>query len=355
VDLEEKMKAAIYHGPGDLRIEEIDYPSPGDVGVVVKVRAVGICGTDVHAYRSARIQYATGKALGHEFSGDVVEIGKDVTDISVGDRIWAVTMLPCFECEACQQGDYFRCRNAKGGGVSGHDGAFAEYTWVPVAALGRNVLKLTDGMSYQDAALVEPVGVGAGAARRAEPQGTDVVVVLGVGVVGLGAVTMFKDAGVARTIVSDVSEKRLAAAGELGADVIINATSQDAVGRIMEETSGRGADIVVEAAGIPATFQQSIDMVRRDGKVMAVATYDEAFEFDPSLARPGLRMSSLVRKAVRMFGCYGGDNFGAYDLIERGRLRASQVVTHTFPLNEIERAFQVQMDSRESIKVMIEP
>ena len=349
------MKAAIYHGPGDIRIEEMDYPSPGDVGMVVRVRAVGICGTDVHAYRSARIQYATGKVLGHEFSGDVVEIGKDVTDISVGDRIWAVTMLPCFECEECQRGEYFRCRNAKGGGVSGHDGAFSEYTWVPVAALNRNVLKLADGMSYQDAALVEPVGVGAGAARRAEPQGTDIVVVLGVGVVGLGAVATFKDMGVARVIASDISEKRLAAAGKLGADVLINAAEQEALERVMAETSGRGADIVVEAAGIPATFQQSIDMVRRDGKVMVVATYDEPFEFDPSLARPGLRMSSLVRKAVRMLGCYGGDSLGAYGLIRRGKLRAGQVVTHTFPLDEIERAFRTQMDARESIKVMIEP
>ena len=349
------MKAAIYHGPGDIRIEEMDHPRPGDVGMVVRVRAAGICGTDVHAYRSARIQYATGKALGHEFSGDVVEIGKDVADVRVGDRVWAVTMLPCFQCEACRRDEYFRCRDAKGGGVSGHDGAFSEYTWVPVVALNRNVLKMPDSMSYQDGALVEPVGVGAGAARRAEPQSSDTVVVLGVGVVGLGAVAALKDMGVARIIASDVSEKRLAVAGELGADVLINAAEQDAVARVTEETTGRGADIVVEAAGIPATFQQSIDMVRRDGKVMVVATYDEPFEFDPSLARPGLRMSSLVRKAVRMLGCYGGDSLGAYDLIRRGKLKASQVVTQTFPLDEIEKAFEVQMNARESIKVMIEP
>ena len=349
------MKAAIYHEAGDIRIEEIEYPKPGDVGIVVRVRAVGICGTDVHAYQSSRIQYATGKALGHEFCGDVVEIGPKVTDVKIGDRVWAVSMLPCFQCEACRKGEYFACRNAKGGGVSGHDGAFSEYTWVPVVALNRNVIKIDAGMSYRDGALVEPVGVGTGAAHHSEPQSSDTVVVLGAGVVGLGAIATFKAMGVARVIASDISEKRLAAAGELGADVLINATKQDTVGIVMEETSGRGADIAVEAAGIPVTFHQSIDMVRRDGKVMVVATYDKPFEFDPSLARPGMRMNSLVRKAVRMFGCYGGDNLGSYALIREGRVKASQLVTHTFPLDEIEKAFQTQMDSRESIKVMIEP
>ena len=349
------MKAAVYNGPGEISLDEIDRPSAGDVGIIVKVRAVGVCGTDVHAYKSARIQYTTGMVLGHEFSGDVVEVGPKVADIEVGDRVWAMGMLPCFQCDACQREEYFRCPNTKSSGVSGHDGAFAEYTWVPVAALNRTVLKLDDSVSYQDGALVEPVGVGTGAARRAEPRNADSVVVLGAGLVGLGALVTFKDVGVAKLIASDVSEKRLAAAQALGADLLINAAEQDAVARIMEETSGRGADIVVEAAGIPATFQQSIDMVRRDGKVMAVATYDEAFEFDPSLARPGLRNSSLVRKAVRMIGCYGGDNHGAYDLIRRGKVKASQVVTHTFPLSEIERAFQVQMDAHESVKVLVEP
>lgn len=349
------MKAAIYYGPRDIRVEDVERTGPGDAGIIVRVRAAGICGTDVHAYRSARIQYATGKVLGHEFSGDVVEIGSDVTGIDVGDRVWAISMLPCFRCEACRKREYFRCRDVKGGGVSGHDGAFSEYTWVPVAVLNRTVIRLDDHVGYQDGALVEPVGVGTGAARRADPESTDTVVVLGAGLVGLGAVATFKDMGVAKIIVSDVSEKRLAAAGELGADVLINAAEKDSVEEVMGETSGNGADIVAEAAGIALTFHQSIDMVRRDGKVMAVATYDEPFEFDPSLARPGLRMSSLVRKAVRMIGCYGGDNHGAYDLIRKGKLTAGQVVTHTFPLDEIEQAFKVQMDSRESIKVMIEP
>ena len=350
-----EMKAAIYHGAGDIRIEEIDYPRPGDVGMVIKVRAAGICGTDVHAYRVSRIQYATGKALGHEFCGDVVEIGPQVTDVKIGDRVWAVASLPCFQCEACQRGEYFRCRDIKGGGVSGLHGSFSEYAWVPVAVLNRNVLKIPDSMSYHDGALIEPVGVGTGAVHRAEPQSTDIVVVLGVGIIGLGAVATLKDMGIARVIVSDISEKRLTLAKELGADLLINPTEEDIVKRVMEETSDTGADIVVETAGEPVTFLQSIDMVRRDGKVMVVATYDEPFEFDPSLVRPGMRSSSLVRKAVRMIGCYGGDIPGSFELIKAGKIKDKQVISHTFPLDKVTDALEVAANARESIKVMIDP
>jgi len=349
------MKGAIYHGPGDIRVEDMDMPQAGDVGAVVRVRAAGICGTDVHAYKTSRTGYATGKVIGHEFSGDVVEAGAKVTGIDVGDRIWTIPMLPCFECPVCLKGNYFRCPNTKAGGISGADGGFAEYAWVPVTALNGNVIKLNDDIGYQDGAIIEPVGVGVLAARRAEAQASDTVVLIGAGLVGLGAVAALKDMGVASIVASDVSEKRLAAAEAIGADVLIHAADEDPVEKVMEATGGRGADIVVEAAGIPATFQQSIDMVRRDGKVMVVATYDGSFEFDPSLTRPGLRMSSLVRKAVRMIGCYGSDTSGAYELIKKGIVTADQVVTHTFPLDQVVEAFKVQMNAAESIKVMIEP
>jgi len=349
------MKAAIYYGPGDIRVEEMDMPHAGDMGIVVRVRSAGVCGTDVHAYKTSRTGYATGKIMGHEFSGDVVEIGPKVTDISLGDRVWTIPMLPCFECPVCLKGNYFRCPNTKAGGISGADGGFAEYAWVPVTALNGNVIKLNDDTGYQDGAIIEPVGVGVLAANRAEALASDTVVLIGAGLVGLGAVAALKDRGVASIIASDVSEKRLAAAKAIGADVLIRADAEDAVETVLQATDGRGADVVIEAAGIPATFQQSIDMVRRDGKVMVVATYDGPFEFDPSLTRPGLRMSSLVRKSVRMIGCYGGDSLGAYQLISNGIITADQVVTHTFPLDEVERAFGVQMDTVESIKVMLAP
>ncbi len=349
------MKAAIYHGPRDIRLEEVDDPKPGDMGMVIRVRAAGICGSDLAPYTQAWIRYTTGNALGHEYSGDVVEVGSKVTDVEAGDRVWATAMLPCFKCEACQREDYFGCRDVKSGGVWGLHGGFAEYVWVPVVALNRNVFKLTDNMSYQDGALVEPVGVGTGTVRRAEPNSSDTAIVLGVGPVGLGVVARLKDLNLPKVVASDVAAKRLATAKELGADVVINPTEEDVVHRVMEETPGVGADIVVEAAGTPETFLGAIDMVRRDGKVMVVAVYKHSFEFDPSRTRPGMIRNNLVRNNVRMIGCAAMDAQSSFDLISGGKVRDSQVVSHVFPLDKIVEAFETQLDSKETIKVMIEP
>jgi threonine dehydrogenase-like Zn-dependent dehydrogenase len=221
--------------------------------------------------------------------------------------------------------------------------------------MNRNVIKITNNMSYADGALIEPIGVGAGAVGRAEPESGDTVVVLGVGSVGLGSVASFKDVGVSKIIACDIAKQRLAVADELGADVLVDANKEDIVKRVMEETSGTGADVVVEAAGKPITFHQSIDMVRRDGKIMVVAIYDEPFEFNPSLAREGMPRASLVRNAVRMFGCYRMDMNWSYEIIKNGKVKASQLVTHTFPLEGINEAFETQMRPHESIKVMIDP
>jgi threonine dehydrogenase-like Zn-dependent dehydrogenase len=221
--------------------------------------------------------------------------------------------------------------------------------------LDKTVFRLANTMSYQDGALVEPIGVGTYVVNRAEPAHSDTVIVLGAGIIGLGAIAKFKDLGVSNLMTSDISEKRLKAARELGADILIDATKEDVIKRVMQETSGKGADIVVEAAGKPATFLQAIDMVRPDGKMAVVATYEESFDFNPSLARPGTPMTSLVRKSVRLIGCLGGDWAGGFDLIKRGKVKDKQVVSHVFPLDKIVAAFEMQMNARESIKVMIEP
>ncbi|MBA7617510.1 putative zinc-type alcohol dehydrogenase-like protein YdjJ [subsurface metagenome] len=286
----------------------------------------------------------------------MVEVGAKVTDVKLGDRVWGTALLPCFKCEWCQRKEYIRCPNVKVGGIWGLHGGFAEYVWFPVILLNRNVVKLAETMSYHDGVLIEPISVGVGIVKRAEPKTDDVVVVLGAGIIGLGTVVNLKALGVSKVIVSEVSEKRLQVAKELGADILINAGKEDVVKRVMDDTSGRGADIVVEVAGKPVTFLQSIDMVRPDGKIMIAATYEESFEFNPSLARPGMPKTSLLRKAIRMFGCYGGGNFqGSFELIKAGKVKDKQVVTHVFPLDRIKEAFETQMNAKESIKVMIEP
>ena len=347
------MKAAIYYGPGDVRIEEIERPKAGDDGLVVRVRAAGVCGGDVHAYRTTAEDRAPGiLAHGHENAGEVVEVGANVKDVKVGDRVFAEGLLPCFECEACKAKDYARCSAGLGvAGLSKLHGGFAEYLWVPVVLRDStgtlaNIFKLPDTMSYQEGALVEPMGVGAGTARNAQPEAGDVVVVLGTGIVGLGAVVSLKAAGVAKLIASDVSEKRLQAAKELGADVILNATDEDVVKRVKEETAGKGADIVVESAGLPVTFAQSLDMVRRGGKIVVVAYYEKPAEFKPHI---------LINKNIKLVPGRGADFRGAFELMKAGKVKDRQVVSHAFPLDKIHEALETAMNTKESIKVMIEP
>jgi len=343
------MKAAIWHGGRDMRIEEVERPKAGDDGMVIKVRAAGICGSDLHLHRYSLDEiapYITGIALGHEYSGDVVEVGAKVTDVKVGDRVWAYGRVPCFECEWCKRKEYLQCPNLKYSGIMAN-GGFAEYVWHPFIGLNEIVIKLPDTMSYQDGALIEPISVGAGAAKDAEPKTGDVVVVLGAGSVGLGAVAKAKALGVSKVIASEVSAKRLKAAKELGADVVINPAEEDAVKRVMKETSGKGADIVIEAAGKPVTFIQSIEMARAFGKVMLVALYEQSFEFNPSPA---------IWKRVRMQPAPWPQDFsGAFELIKAGKVKDKQVVSHTFPLDKINEAFEAQRNAKESIKVMIEP
>lgn len=348
------MKAAIYYGPGDMKIEEIARPKAGERGMVVKVRASGICGSDLHPYKQAWERYKTGIALGHEWAGDVVEVGPKAPDVKVGDRVWATGFQPCFECEWCKKEQYRLCPKRKAAGLE-INGGFAEYVSVPVILINQNVFKLTKSMSYQDGALVEPIAVGTGLVKKAEPQLSDVVVIQGAGIIGLGALAKFKDLGIPKAIVSDVSEKRLKVAKELGADILVNPKNEDLIKRVMKETANQGADIVVEAAGKPITFLQSIDMVRPEGKIMVVATYEESFMFNPSLARPGMPMTSLVRKAIHMIGCYRADTPSSFELLKAGKVKASQVVSHVYPLEKIKEAFEMQMNAQESIKVMIEP
>jgi len=351
------MKAAIFYGPGDIRIEEVERPTAADDGIVVRVRAAGICGSDLHPYKVATAGRTPERiARGHENAGDVVEVGANVKDVKVGDRVWVESVLPCYECDWCKQEgyrkNYLRCRNAKLGGIRGMHGGFAEYIGVPLVVLPQegadvlpSVIKLPETMSYQDGVLIEPMSVGAGAVKYAEPTTDDVAVILGAGIIGLGTVANLKAADVRRIIVTDVSEKRLQAAREIGADVILNPAEDDVVKRVMEET-GRGADVVVETAGKPDTFRAAIDMVRRGGKIMMVGLYEEPVEFSPNL---------LVMKAVRTIGCIDAHFNEGFEIMKAGRVKDRQVVSHTFPLDRIDEAFKTAIDTHESIKVMVEP
>lgn len=348
------MKAAVFHGPKEYRIEEIEDPSAGEDGVVVKVRAAGVCGGDLHAYKNMHMERPPGRLVyGHENAGEVVEVGKNVKGVAVGDRVFAESFGFCFKCDACKQKNYMRCTSGlRVAGLSALNGGFAEYLWVPVVfqnpktGTPSNILKLPDSISFQEGALTEPINIGSGVVRDLKPDGSETVLVMGAGMIGLGTIMNLKAAGVSKIISCDISDMRLKAAGELGADVLLNGEKEDVLARVMAETGGTGADVVVEAAGVPETFHQAIACVRRGGRITVVAYFEKVVDFRPH---------HLINKGVRLLPGGGADFYGAFDLVTSGAVKEKQVISHVFPLDKINEAHDVAIDTKGSVKVMIDP
>jgi threonine dehydrogenase-like Zn-dependent dehydrogenase len=366
-----KMKAAIYYGPGDIKVEEIDRPQAKDgykgMGMVVKIRACGICNVmDLPRYQRTILGVGTGIAHGHEWSGDVVEVGPNVTDVRVGDRVWGRSFLPCGECAACRAGNYVGCTNFIRG-MTGRwlNGAFAEYMLFPYVKEDPSILvKLADDVTYRDGALIEPMRLCLGLAAKVKTG--DVVVIIGQQFMGLATLARLKKSGVAKKlIVSDVSPKRLEKARELGADVVVDELNEDLAEVVMEETAGDGAHVVIDTAARPNSFQQAIDVVRPGrpdgGTIWLTQPYDAPFMFNPSLQRPESPTSSITGKSgisIRNpWGTLGNGEMHtrSMEFIQTGAINAEKVVTHVYPLDKIKEAFETALHSPEAIKVVVEP
>jgi threonine dehydrogenase-like Zn-dependent dehydrogenase len=356
-----KMQAAVYYGPRDIRIEEIKRPAAGKEGIIIRVRACGICPLmDIPRYQRRLFDHAPKIVLGHEFSGDVVEIGTYVTAVKPGDRVYGLAFRPCGKCQACMNKDYVRCSNFEHGTAGTWiNGGFAEYLEFPFVT-DENIIRFPDSISYRDGALIEPVSVGVGLASKAKAG--DTVVVLGQELMGLATVIQLKSMGVAKVFAGDLSEKRLEKSREAGADITINENTQDVVEAVLKETKGAGADIVIETAGRPATFLQAIDLVRPHGEIWLGAFYEGPFMFDPSWQRTEMPHSNLTQKGGISIHCAWLTlpnrvirRARAVELIQSGKITADKYVTHIFPLDKIREAFECALNPYESIKVIVEP
>lgn len=339
------MRAAVFYGPNDTRVEDLDRPKLAETGVILRVRACGICGSDLHFYRLGGKRMHPGTIMGHEFSGDVVEVGTGVKDIRIGDRVAAISLQPCFKCAMCKAGLHELCPGLGSGGID-IPGAYAEYISLPLAILDKTVFKLSGDVTYEEGALMEPFGVGYMAADRANPRKTDTVAVFGAGIIGLSCIVALKARGVARIIVSETSRLRLQAAGSLGADVLVNAAEEDVAVRIAEATGGAGLDMALECTGVRKPFFTALKTLRFDGKLVLVGVFTEAFEFNPV---------TLTDKWLTITGFVGGDYPASTAAVNAHVIDFKKLVTHTFPLDKINEAFTMQARPDESIKVVVKP
>jgi threonine dehydrogenase-like Zn-dependent dehydrogenase len=363
-----KMKAALLYGQRDIRIEKIDQPKASDgidgKGVVLKIDTCGICSIkDMAYYKQGLPDYFTsGIAPGHEYCGEVVDIGPNVTGVKLGDRFYGYSYRPCLKCSACQAKNYGGCEDPYQGSCGTWiNGAMAEYLLVPVISVER-FIKIPDDISSQDGALLEPTILGIGLASKADAG--DLVVVFGQDLMGLATVVCLKERGVAKVIAADVSQKRLQAAKEAGADIVVDELNEDIVKVVMKETAGAGADIVIEASQRPISFQQAIAVTQPTGKIW---TTTEAW-YAPYVLHPQIQAKRghkpetnnktrgfTIQNAWGTLGPTIPRLQHALDLYRSGKISAKKHVTHVFPLEKAKEAFEVALNPHKSIKVIVEP
>ena len=343
------MKAVLKSRPGvgfEYR-EDVEKPKIERDQVLVKVKATGICGSDLHLYRGEAIgalpQLPIPFIPGHEFAGEIAEVGSDLKRFKVGDHVSAELMVGCGCCYYCNIGQKLYCTSVREIGVD-INGSYAEYVAVPAG----NLHILPEGMQWEDAALSDCLSSALHPFERLSAEILKNIVILGAGPIGLCGVQVAKEIGAKKVISVDVVPKRLELAKQLGADHTVNAMEVDAVQEVRRLTDGIGADAVLEMAGSPATITDSLEMVRKNGEVVWMGIH-----FEPVTIKEFLVMT----KAIHIHGCfdYTWLTFErAIHLIVSGRVKMRPFVTHQLPLSEVSKAFDL-LTKKEAIKVVMKP
>jgi alcohol dehydrogenase len=345
------MKALVYHGPGARAWEEVPDPAiTAPTDIVMRVDSVTICGTDLHILKGDVPEVVPGTILGHEAVGTVVEAGDSVTTLHEGDRVLASCITSCGRCPACRDGRYGLCSGG-GGWILGHlvDGVQAEYARIPFA--DTSAYRVPAGLTDEQVlflADILPTAYEVGVLNgRVEPG--DTVAIVGVGPIGLATIMTAKLHTPGTIVAIDVADSRLEVAREFGADVTINNGREDAVAKVMELTDGLGADVAIEAVGVPETFELCADLIRPGGRVANVGVHGKSVT---------LRLEKLwIRDVLIATGLVDTNTTPKLlKLIEGGRLDPIVFATHRFPLAETEHAYDVFAAAEEThaLKVVLQ-
>lgn len=337
-----KMKVAVMNNIGEMGYEERPIPMAKENEVLVQLEYVGICGSDLHYYETGRIGDYIVKppfVLGHEPGGVVVEVGEKVTHLKVGDRVALEPGKTCGKCEFCRSGNYNLCPDVVFFATPPYDGVFQEY----VAHDADLCFKLPDNVSTLAGALIEPLAVGMHAANQGDAHVGQTAVVTGAGAIGLVTVLALKVRGVSRIIVVDVMQKRLDKALELGATEIINASSIDAVSKVMELTNGNGCDLVIETAGTEITTNQAIHMVKKGSNIVLVG-YGKTGKMD-------LEMSLALDKEITFKTVFRYRHIYpmAIDAVASGKINLEDIVTNIFEFDDIQNAMDSSVKNKADI------
>jgi L-iditol 2-dehydrogenase len=346
--MEGKMKTAVMLGIGKMGFEERSIPKVKDNEVLVKLEYVGICGSDLHYYETGAIGNYVVKppfVLGHEPGGIVVEVGKSVKHLKVGDKVALEPGKTCGHCEFCKSGKYNLCPDVVFFATPPVDGVFQEY----VAHEADLCFKLPENVSTLEGALIEPLAVGFHAAIQGEAKVGQTAVVMGAGCIGLVSMMALKAMGVSKVYVVDIMEKRLEKALELGADGVINGKEKDAVKEIMKLTEGKGSDLIIETAGTEITTVQAIHMAKKGTNIVLVG-YSKTGEMT-------LPMSLVLDKELTFKTVFRYRHIYplAIEAVASGKVNLKGIVTDIFKLDDVQKAMDYSVNNKADIvKAVIE-
>jgi len=343
------LKALIYTKPYSFEYSDFPDPAAGDDDVLIRVKACGICGSDVHGFTGKTGRRIPPLIMGHEAAGIVEGLGSNVSGFEKGDRVCFDSTVYCNKCEACLAGLFNRCDKRQVLGVSvpafKRHGAFAEFVAVPSWI----VSKIPDELSFVHAALLEPVSIGTHAANRAPITNDDTVVVIGAGTIGLFILQAARLRGAAKVIAVDINEFRLDLAKKLGADKLINPLKSDLSEAILQETEGKGASVTLEAVGYAKTFADAVSITRMGGHIVAVGNLEKKAEFD---------LQQLIAKEHTFTGSYAssGEFVDCIELVASGKINVEPLISNVLPLEEGPDAFERLLKAEENlVKIVLEP
>jgi L-iditol 2-dehydrogenase len=342
------MKAAMLYGVKDLKIEDVEKPNIGRGEVLVNVRAATTCGTDVkilqRGYVERIIKLPT--IFGHEWAGEVVEVAEELAWPVQGMRVRAGNSAPCLRCLMCERGKYNLCEN-----MMWLWGAYAEYIKVPSHMVTVNMQEIPDNTSFEEASITEPLACVLHGDEEARIGIGDSVVIIGAGPIGLLHLLTVKKMGVGKTIIIDLVEERLNFAEKIGADYVINGGKEDPVERVKQLTCGYGADVVIEAIGTPATWEQALKLGKKGGRVLE-------FGGSPPGTEVKLNTEMLHYGEMTIMGTFHATPLHfrkALNLIASRTIDVRPLITRKMSLDRIKEAFDILTTSKSEIKIAIIP
>lgn len=346
------MQAINMYKVKDLRIESVEKPSPEEDEVLIKVMAVGVCGSDIPRINK-KGAHTSPIIPGHEFAGEIVELGKRIQDYKIGDHVSVAPLMPCYTCKWCQEGEYGLCEDYLYYG-SRNDGAFAEY----IAVKSANVVKIADDLPFDWGALMDPLANAIHVFIRGEVTKNDTLTIFGMGAIGLLAIQYAKYLGIKKVIAVDIQDGKLISAKENGADHVVNSSKENVNEKINDYTNGHGTSAVFEISGSSIAQIQAVQAARKMGRIVFHGISNE------DLNIPNKVLDYILRGQLTLKGSWnsfsepfpGNEWSTAADLLNTRQIDASKLITHKYGLNGIPKVFE-RIDTEEFFfnKIMFYP